>query len=157
MSWFSDNGWLVWVGLALVLGAVEAASVDFVFSMLAGGALAGAIAAALGASFAVQVIIACVVAGGLLAGVRPLAKRYFSVPEGHGGIGAGAQVGRSALVLETVTEHDGRVKLGGETWSARTQPGAVACLPGQEVQVVALEGATAIVSNVADGQNGNVS
>ncbi|MEP7194011.1 MAG: NfeD family protein [Actinomycetota bacterium] len=157
MSWFTDNGWLAWLGLALVLGAVEAASVDFVFSMLAGGALAGAIAAALGASFTVQVVAACVVAGALLASVRPLAKRYFSVPEGHGGIGAGAQVGRSAQVLETVTEHEGRVKLGGETWSARTPPGAAVCLPGQEVWVVSLEGATAIVSNDAAGRNESAS
>ena len=44
MSWFSDNSWLSWLGLALVLGAVEAASVDFVFSMLAGGALVAAVA-----------------------------------------------------------------------------------------------------------------
>ena len=152
MSFLSDNAWLVWLGLALVLAAVEAASVDFVFSMLAGGAAAAAIAAAVGASFTVQVITACVVAGALLAMVRPLAKRYFAVPEGHGGIGVGAQVGRPAQVLETVTEHDGRVKLGGETWSARTHPGAVPCLPGQEVRVVSLQGATAIVSNAADGQ-----
>jgi membrane protein implicated in regulation of membrane protease activity len=153
MSWFSDNGWLAWVGLALVLGAVEAASVDFVFSMLAGGALAAAVAAALGASFTIQVIIACVVAAALLAMVRPLAKRYFAVPDGHGNIGTRAQLGRLALVLETVTEHDGRVKLGGETWSARTAPDAAPCLPGQEVRVVSIEGATAIVSSVADGQN----
>ena len=152
MSLFSDNVWLTWLGLALVLAAVEAASVDFVFSMLAGGALAGAVAAGLGASPTAQVIIACVVAAALLAMVRPIAKRYFSVPEGHGGIGVSAQVGRLAMVLETVTEHDGRVKLGGETWSARTHPGAAPCLPGQEVQVVSIEGATAIVSNVADGR-----
>jgi membrane protein implicated in regulation of membrane protease activity len=152
MSFFSDNAWLVWLGLALVLAAVEAASVDFVFSMLAGGAAAAAIAAALGAPFAVQVIIACVVAAALLAMVRPLAKRYFAVPEGHGGIGSRAQVGRLAQVLETVTEHDGRVKLGGETWSARTAPDAAACLPGQEVRVVSIEGATAIVSNVTAGR-----
>jgi len=152
MSFFSDNAWLVWLGLALVLAAVEAASVDFVFSMLAGGAAAAAIAAALGATVTVQVIIACVVAAALLAMVRPLAKRYFSVPEGHGGIGSRAQVGRLAQVLETVTEHDGRVKLGGETWSARTAPDAAACLPGQEVRVVSIEGATAIVSNVTAGR-----
>jgi len=150
MSLFSDSSWLAWLGLALVLAAVEAASVDFVFSMLAGGALAGAVAAALGASLTVQVIAAVVVAAALLALVRPVAKRYFSVPEGHGGIGAGAHVGRTAQVLEAVTEHDGRVKFGGETWSARTRPGAAAYLPGQEVQVVAIEGATAIVSNVVD-------
>jgi membrane protein implicated in regulation of membrane protease activity len=153
MSWFGDHGWLTWVGLALVLGAIEAASVAFVFVMLAGGALAGAVAAAFGAPFAVQVIAAVGVAVALLLGVRPIVKSRFMLPGGHADIGAVAQVGRSAVVLQTVTEHDGRVKLGGETWSARTAPGAEACLPGQEVRVVAIEGATAIVSNVADGRN----
>jgi len=152
MSWFSDNSWLSWLGLALVLGAVEAASVDFVFSMLAGGALAGAVAAAFGASFSVQVVTAVVVAAAMLALVRPMAKRYFAVPEGAGDIGAVAHVGRTATVLQTVTEHDGRVKLGGEIWSARTAPDAAACLPGQEVRVVSIQGATAIVSSVADGR-----
>jgi membrane protein implicated in regulation of membrane protease activity len=152
MSLFSGSGWLAWVGLALALGAFEAVSVHFVFVMLGGGALAGALASAVGAPFAVQVIVAVVVAAVLLQTVRPVVKRYFTVPEGHGGIGAVAQVGRFAQVLETVTEHDGRVKLGGETWSARTRPDTAPCLPGQEVQVVAIEGATAIVSNVADGR-----
>jgi membrane protein implicated in regulation of membrane protease activity len=151
MSWFGDASWLPWLGLALVLGAIEAASVDFVFSMLAGGALAGAVAAAFGVSFPAQVITAVIVAAALLMMVRPIAKRYLTVPEGHGGIGAGAHVGRQALVLETVTEHDGRVKLGGETWSARTAPDVTPCMPGQEVRVVSIEGATAIVSNFADG------
>ena len=152
MSLFSDHEWLAWVGLALALGAIEAASVDFVFLMLAGGSLAGALAAAAGLGFPVQVVAAVTVAAALLLTVRPIVQRHFMVPEGNGGIGAVAQVGRSALVLQTVTEHDGRVKLGGETWSARTAPDTAVCLPGQEVRVVAIEGATAIVSNVVDGQ-----
>ena len=152
MAWFSDNGWLAWVGLALVLGAIEVVSVAFVFVMLAGGALAGAIAAAIGLSFPGQVIVAVSVATGLLLIVRPMVKSHFMVPEGHGDIGAVAQVGRSAVVLQTVTEHDGRVKLGGETWSARTAPSTAACLPGQEVRVVSIEGATAIVTNIAIGR-----
>ncbi len=151
MTWFIENSWLAWLALALVLGAIEVASVDFVFVMLAGGALAGAVAAAFDAPFAVQVVTAVSVAALLLLMVRPIAKRHFTA-HGDAGIGAVAQVGRSALVLATVTEHDGRVKLGGETWSARTAPDAAVCLPGQEVRVVAIEGATAIVSNVVDGQ-----
>jgi membrane protein implicated in regulation of membrane protease activity len=151
MSWFSD-GWLLWVGLALVLGVIEALTVNFVFVMLAGGALAGAALAAVGVPPPGQVIAAVGVAGALLLTVRPIVTRHFLVPEGLGGIGTIAQVGRSATVLQTVTDHDGRVKLGGETWSARTAPNAAVCLPGQEVRVVAIEGATAIVSNVADGR-----
>jgi membrane protein implicated in regulation of membrane protease activity len=99
----------------------------------------------------VQVIAAVGVAGALLLGVRPIVKSRFMVPS-RGDIGTVAQVGRHALVLQTVTEHDGRVKLGGETWSARTAPDAAACLPGQEVRVVSIEGATAIVSSVAEGR-----
>ena len=152
MSLFSDNSWLVWVGLALALGAIEVISVSFVFFMLAGGALAGALVAAVGGPLAAQVVVAVAVASALLLTVRPIVKRHFLVPEGTGDIGAVAQVGRSALVLQTVTEHDGRVKLGGETWSARTAPGSALCLPGQEVRVVSIEGATAIVSSVADGR-----
>ncbi len=148
---FGDHGWLAWVGLALALGAIEVVSVAFVFLMLAGGALAGAAAAAVGFPLVVQVIAAVGVAGALLLGVRPIVKSRFMVPS-RGDIGTVAQVGRHALVLQTVTEHDGRVKLGGETWSARTAPDAAACLPGQEVRVVSIEGATAIVSSVAEGR-----
>lgn len=153
MSWFADHGWLAWVGLALALGAIEAASVDFVFLMLGGGALAGALASALGAPVALQVLVAVAVAGLLLFGVRPLVRRHFMVPEGHGGIGLPAQIGRPALVIQTVTSLDGRIKLGGETWTARTAPGTADCLPGQEVRVVSIEGATAIVTGVASGRN----
>jgi membrane protein implicated in regulation of membrane protease activity len=152
MSWFGDHGWLAWVGLALALGAIEVVSVAFVFVMLAGGALAGAVAAAVGFPLEAQVMVAVGVAVALLLMVRPIVKGRFMVPDGHGEIGAVAQVGRSAMVLQTVTEHDGRVKLGGETWSARTVPDTAACLPGQEVRVVSIQGATAIVSNVANGR-----
>ena len=61
-------------------------------------------------------------------------------------------VGQTAEFTKTVTETDGRVKLAGETWSARIPDGAVVCQPGQEVRVIAIEGATAIVVSDAAGQ-----
>lgn len=152
MSWFADHAWLAWVGLALALGAIELASVDFVFLMLAGGALAGAVAAVLGVPVVGQVLVSLAVAALALLLVRPVIKRQFTVQDAQG-IGTAAQIGRSALVLSTVTENDGRIKLGGETWTARTAPDAAACLPGQEVRVVSIEGATAIVTGVAVGRD----
>lgn len=150
MDWIADNPWLAWLGLALVLGAVEAATVDFVFVMLAGGALAGSLSAALGAGFPLQVIIAVVVATLLLFGVRPVVKRHFMDTETDHGIGAPSLVGRSARVLQTVTEYDGRVRLAGETWSARLPSGQPSVEPGAEVRVLAIEGATAIVTGSPD-------
>jgi membrane protein implicated in regulation of membrane protease activity len=126
--------------------------VDFVFLMLAGGAAAGSAASAIGVPFPGQVVIAVVVAGLLLFLVRPVITRKFMVAEASHGIGATGLVGRSGRVLQTVTATDGRVKVGGETWSARTPQGAEPCQPGQEVRVVSIEGATVIVTSVTAGQ-----
>jgi len=118
VNWVGDNPWLAWLGVALVLGAIEAATVDFVFVMLAAGALASAVAAAFGAPFALQIVVGVVVAVALLLVVRPWLKEKFKTGAGDT-IGAAGLVGRTAWVLQTVTPTDGRVKLGGETWSAR--------------------------------------
>ncbi|KAB7744509.1 NfeD family protein [Nostocoides sp. F2B08] len=145
MEWLADNWWVVWLGLALVLMAVEAATVDFVFVMLAGGALAGAAAAGLGASLPIQVVTAVVTAFALLFVVRPVVKRRFMDSETDHGIGSSALIGRDAWVLETITETDGRVKLAGEVWSARGPSGA-ALQPGTQVRVIEIQGATVHVA-----------
>ena len=148
MDWLGDNPWMAWVGVALVLAAIEAATVDFVFIMLAAGALASAVAAAFGAGFALQIVVFVVVALALLVAVRPWLKRQFNTGAGDT-IGAVSLVGRTAWVLQTVTDTDGRVKLAGETWSARLAEGATPVTPGQEVRVVSIQGATAFVAGTA--------
>lgn len=146
MEWVGDNPWLIWVGVALVLAAIEAATVDFVFVMLAGGALASAVAAAFGAPFALQIVVGVVVAVVLLLAVRPWLKRRFNENTAADTIGAVSLIGRQAWVLQTVTATDGRVKLAGETWSARLAEGTAPVMPGQQVRVVSIQGATAIVA-----------
>jgi membrane protein implicated in regulation of membrane protease activity len=145
MTWLTDNWWLFWLGLALVLAAIEVATVDFVFLMFAGGAAAGALAAAVGAPFPIQVVVAVAVALLLLFGVRPMIKRQFTDGEVDHQIGTSALVGRGARVLQAVTDTDGRIKLAGETWSARLAEGSTPVGPGEEVRVIAIHGATAIV------------
>jgi membrane protein implicated in regulation of membrane protease activity len=94
----------------------------------------------------VQVVVAILVAGLLLFVVRPLVKRKFTQGELDNTIGAASLVGREARVLQTVTDTDGRIKLAGETWSARVAEGAEALLPGDDARVIAIHGATAIVA-----------
>lgn len=54
--------------------------------------------------------------------------------------------GKQAIVLERVDgSGGGRIKLGGEIWSARALDAGQAYEVGQEVDVVDIEGATAIV------------
>ncbi|WP_299445301.1 NfeD family protein [uncultured Phycicoccus sp.] len=148
MEWLTENAWLGWLGVALVLAAIEAATVDFVFVMFAGGALAAAIAAALGAPFIFQVIIGVAAAVLFLLVVRPILKSKFMDTETDHHIGASSLVGREAWVLQAVTETDGRVKLAGETWSARLATGSTPVEPGDQVRVIAIHGATAIVAPV---------
>lgn len=142
---FEGHAWLIWLGIALVLVAIEAATVDFMFLMLAGGAVGGSVAAALGAPFAVQAVVAALFGLVLLVTVRPWLKRRFTV-EQHQPMGAEANLGRAAFVLDRVTGSSGRVKLAGETWSARTTGEPIE--PGEEVVVDSIEGATVVVSRV---------
>ncbi len=147
MEWLADNLWLVWIGLAFVLIAIEAATVDFVFIMLGGGALVGGVAAALGAPIAVQVIVAVIVAILLIGVVRPIMKRQFTDTSSSKDIGSAALAGQAAQVLETVTATDGRVRLSGETWSARVPQDHPMIEAGEEVRVLTIDGATAVVTN----------
>ena len=137
--------WLWWVASALVLGVAEMLSLSLFLLMLAGGALAAAVASALGASPAVQFVIAPVVALALVVGLRPWLLRHLRervpLPETN----ANALVGRGAVVVATVSEVGGRIKLNGEVWSARSLDSDRTFDPGQQVDVVEIDGATAVV------------
>ena len=139
-------GWLWWVGGALLLGVVEMLTVDLIFLMFAGGALAGGGVALLGGPVWAQVLAFAVISTVLLLAVRPWGLNYLkrSTPETRTNVAA--HVGRTAEVLMDVTERAGRVKLFGEVWTARAdEPGTV--LPtGTTVQVVRIDGATAVVA-----------
>jgi membrane protein implicated in regulation of membrane protease activity len=144
MGWFGDHDWQTWLVAAFVLAGFEMATLDFTLLMMAVGALAGCLAALLGFGVAIQVVTAAVVAVGLIAFVRPSilsrVHRGASLESG-----TSALVGKSALVLERVTAHNGRVKLSGEIWSARAADDSQTIEPGTTVSVSAIDGATAVV------------
>lgn len=145
MDWLRESQWLWWVGAALALGLIEVASLDLVFMMLSAGALAAAGAALAGGDFTVQVLVFASTSALLLAVVRPVALRKLKPAGPAHRTGTAAHVGRPAIVLVPVTDRTGRVKLAGEEWSARS------AVPGRTfdvdelVEVVQIDGATAVV------------
>ena len=145
MTWLRDNPWLPWLLVAVVLGGVEIATLDLVFLMLAAGAVGGAATAALGAPLLLQGLVALAVALAMLGVVRPVALRHLRATTPESRTGVAALVGRQALVLERVDGSGGRVKLGGEVWSARSYDPFATLEPGRTVDVVSIEGATAVV------------
>jgi membrane protein implicated in regulation of membrane protease activity len=139
------SAWVVWAIAAAVLAAGEAATAALVLGPMALAAAIAAIAGAAGAGLAIQAaafLIGSVAAIGIL---RPIATRHLKVPP-HVRTGAAALIGCSATVLEQVDGDGGRVKIGGEIWSARAYDQDEVIEPGDRVEVLKIDGATALVA-----------
>ncbi|CAM5353430.1 membrane protein [Streptomyces xanthochromogenes] len=126
------------LGIPLVLTAMPE------FGMMAVGAVAAAIGAGLGMGPVGQVLLFIAVSVALIAVVRPIAARHRA-QRPQLATGTEALKGRQAVVLERVDADGGRIKLAGEVWSARTLDTDRVFEPGQQVDVVEIDGATAIV------------
>lgn len=138
------DAWVWWLVGAAALGIPLVVTAMPEFGMLAAGAVVAAIAAGLGGDIVVQVLVFAVVSVALIAVVRPIATRHRSQrPQLVTGVDA--LKGKQAVVLERVDNAGGRIKLAGEVWSARSLDTGRAYEVGQEVDVVDIEGATAIV------------
>ncbi|MDQ2959410.1 MAG: NfeD family protein, partial [Actinomycetota bacterium] len=79
-----------------------------------------------------------------LLAVRPVARRHLT---GHGTMlsGTEALVGTHAVVLSRVDSADGRIRLNGGEWSARSFDHTQVIEAGTTVQVMQISGATAVV------------
>ena len=140
------DAWVWWIVAAGVLAVADVITGGtLILLMIAGGATAGGLASALGAPPAVSVGIFALVSVALLGVVRPIARRHMRTPRAVR-TGVAALVGAEAVVLEVVDGKDGRIKLGGEVWSARAYDGETAFAVGQRVQVLEIDGATALVA-----------
>ncbi|WP_405874373.1 MULTISPECIES: NfeD family protein [unclassified Streptomyces] len=138
------DAWVWWLVGAAALGIPLVVTAMPEFGMLAVGAVAAAVIAGLGFGAVAQVLAFVVVSVALIAVVRPIAVRH-SAQRPQLATGVEALKGKQAVVLERVDGSGGRIKLAGEVWSARSLDTGSAYEVGQEVDVVEIEGATAIV------------
>jgi membrane protein implicated in regulation of membrane protease activity len=138
------DAWVWWLIGAAALGIPLVVTAMPELGMLAVGALAAAGTAGLGGGVVVQVLVFAVVSVALIAVVRPIATRHRA-QRPQLATGVDALKGKQAVVLERVDGAGGRIKLAGEVWSARSLATDRAYEVGQEVDVVDIEGATAIV------------
>ncbi|HEV2373787.1 MAG TPA: NfeD family protein [Streptosporangiaceae bacterium] len=136
--------WIVWLAVAALLGLAEVMTTTLALGLLAVAAVAAAIVGGAGLSLPVQLAAFAVTAAAGLGVVRPLAMRHIRQPPLLRS-GTSALVGRSAMVTEEVTAHGGRVRIGGEVWSARSYEESQVIPAGSTVDVFAIEGATALV------------
>jgi membrane protein implicated in regulation of membrane protease activity len=136
--------WLIWVLIAVGLALGEVLTLGFLLGPIAVAAGIAAIVALAGGGLAVQFIVFIAGSIGSIAVLRPMAARHLRTPA-QLRTGAAALVGARATVIERVDDAGGRVKIGGETWSARSFFEGNVIEPGARVEVAKIEGATALV------------
>jgi len=137
--------WVVWavVAVALAVGEIFTPGLFFL-GPIAVAAVVAAIVAAIDLGVAIQVIVFAGAALASLAVLRPLARAHLRLPPALR-TGTAALVGARAVVLQRVDKHGGRIKLGGEEWSARSFVPDQVFEPGAHVEVAEIQGATALV------------
>jgi len=136
--------WVVWMVAAGALAVGEIFTLSFFLGPIAVAAVLAAVTALVGAGLAAQLVVFTVASVAALALLRPIARRHLRTPA-QLRTGAAALVGQSATVLERVDSHGGAVKLAGEVWTARAFDEDRAFEPGERVEVMQIEGATALV------------
>jgi len=139
------EAWVVWVVIAVVLLVAEATTSAFVavYFGLAALVTAGLAAAGLGVPIQLVAFVALSV-GGILV-TRPALQRAANKTTGIR-TGVDAMQGRVGVVTRAIAELEpGQVKVGGETWTARCYYDEEAIPLGSRVEVVKVEGVTALV------------
>jgi membrane protein implicated in regulation of membrane protease activity len=136
--------WVVWLIAAVVLGAAELLTTTLALALIAVGALAAALSSALGANAEIQLAAFVVVSLAGIVLIRPLGlKRLQRRPSLR--TGTAALVGQTGYVLADVGPHSGRIRIGGEEWSARPYDEMSVIPSGSTVDVLLIKGATALV------------
>ena len=139
------SDWVWWVLVVALFGIGEILTQGFFLAPFAIGALGGMLAAFAGAGTAVQIVIFLVASGAASLTVRPIARRHITMPP-QIRTGTAALIGAQAMVLERVGAHEGKVRIGGEVWTARSYMEDEVFEPGTEAHIVEIRGATALVS-----------
>lgn len=133
----------MWLGAAGVLLVVEILTVDLLFASLAFSALMAALANALGFNMATQGILFSASAVISIFVLRPIALKHLKKRPADFATNIEALIDASATAISEITDVSGQVKLNGEVWSARSETGVIS--KASRVQVVAIDGATAVV------------
>lgn len=135
--------WGIWAIVGVVLLILETLTVDFTFLMIAAGAFAAAGVSALAPeSLLLQVLAGTAVTILLLLFVRPYVKRHIN-DRPTGASNVDALKGQLAHALTTVDVTGGRVKIGGDVWTAKSYGSPIPA--DTDVVVTGIEGAAVVV------------
>ena len=136
--------WIIWLIIAMALGAAEIFTLTAALGLLSGAAVIASASAAIGLPVPLQLVVFAMASTAGVVLLRPIAQRHMSAPQRRD-FGVDALVGKPAYVLQEVTGQDGRVRIGGEEWTARAMDDSVVIPAGATVDVLLIDGVTAVV------------
>ena len=137
--------WLIWALAAVLLAVGEIFTPGMFFlGPVALAAVGAGIVALVDVGVVWQFLVFIAGAVGSVWILRPIARRHLRMPAAIR-TGTAALEGAKAVVTQRVDANGGRVRIGGEEWSARAYMDDQVLEPGTRVEVVKIEGATALV------------
>ena len=143
-----------WLIALVVFLVIEAAKLGHATNWFAGGALVALIAAMCGAGIVIQIVLFLVVSLVLLFFTRPLAVRFLNKDTLKTNVDR--VVGMEGVVTEEISNlaGTGKVSLGGNMWTARTENEGGTIPVDAVVTVLRVEGVKLIVK-VKEKEGGN--
>ncbi|HIW92763.1 MAG TPA: NfeD family protein [Candidatus Corynebacterium avicola] len=140
-------GAVIWLIGAAVLAVGEFVVMDFTLLMLAVAALGTAGVAAFDVSVWLEVVAFGAFSAASVLFIRPILRRRFLAQGEATEFTSKELEGRSAEVLSPVSPDNtvGQVSIDGDIWSARAAHPGDSFTTGDRVQVVSIEGTTAVV------------
>jgi membrane protein implicated in regulation of membrane protease activity len=142
--------WLLWLIAGGLFAAGEIASLDLVLLMFAGGALGGMAVALVGGATVLQMVAFIVISGVLLALVRPIATKHLMQRTPLQLDGVDSLIGRTAKVTRDIDVSGGRIRMGADEWTARSQHSGETFAVGEMVRILQVDGATAVVGDALE-------
>jgi membrane protein implicated in regulation of membrane protease activity len=118
--------------------------------MFAGGALGGMTVALLGGATVLQLVVFIAISGLLLAVVRPIAQKHLTERTPLQLDGVDSLIGRTAKVTREIDFTGGRIRMGADEWSARSQQSGETFAVGEVVRILQVDGATAVVGDALE-------
>jgi membrane protein implicated in regulation of membrane protease activity len=140
------DAWVIWLIAAAALGIGEMHQGGFYLAPFAFGAAVATVVSLVGVGAALSAVVFAATSAIVFATLRPVAQRHRRLPPAIR-TGAAALVGKRAVVLERIANHEGVgcVKIDGEVWTARSFDEDEVIDAGERVEVVEIRGATALV------------
>lgn len=137
----------IWIGIAIVMGIIEASTAQLVSVWFVLGGLAAAVSCIFTDNVYIQIAVFLIVSIVSLLATRPFVKKITKF--GKTKTNLDSTVGKTAVVTSDIDNRisEGAVSVGGKVWTARSADGSL--IPkNSNVKVISIEGVKLIVEKI---------